>query len=62
VEAAVEGNAIGQPDTGIPRRVLKGGSRLCAPSDRLRCRPAARQGEAADTSACHIGFRCIVRA
>ena len=43
------------------RRVVKGGSHLCAPNYCLRYRPAARQGEAVDTSACHIGFRCIVR-
>ena len=46
----------------IPRRVIKGGSHLCAPSYCLRYRPAARQGEAIDTSTSHLGFRCIVRA
>ena len=45
----------------IPRRVIKGGSHLCAPGYCLRYRPAARQGEAVDSSACHIGFRCVVR-
>jgi formylglycine-generating enzyme required for sulfatase activity len=45
----------------IPRRVVKGGSHLCAPNYCLRYRPAARQGEAVDTSACHIGFRCVLR-
>jgi formylglycine-generating enzyme len=45
----------------IPRRVIKGGSHLCAPNYCLRYRPAARQGEAIDTSTGHIGFRCIVR-
>lgn len=45
----------------IPRKVLKGGSHLCAPNYCLRFRPAARQGEAIETSACHIGFRCILR-
>jgi formylglycine-generating enzyme len=45
----------------IPRRVIKGGSHLCAPNYCLRYRPAARQGEAIDTSTCHIGFRCVVR-
>jgi formylglycine-generating enzyme len=46
----------------IPRRVIKGGSHLCAPSYCcLRYRPAARQGEAVDTSTGHIGVRCIVR-
>jgi sulfatase modifying factor 1 len=46
----------------IPRRVIKGGSHLCAPNYCLRYRPAARQGEAVDTSTGHIGFRCLVRA
>jgi formylglycine-generating enzyme required for sulfatase activity len=45
----------------IPRRVIKGGSHLCAPNYCLRYRPAARQGEAVDTSTVHLGFRCIVR-
>ena len=45
----------------IPRKVVKGGSHLCAPNYCLRYRPAARQGEAVDTSATHIGFLCIVR-
>jgi formylglycine-generating enzyme required for sulfatase activity len=45
----------------IPRRVIKGGSHLCAPNYCLRYRPAARQGEAVDTSTGHIGFRCIIR-
>jgi formylglycine-generating enzyme required for sulfatase activity len=45
----------------IPRRVIKGGSHLCAPNYCLRYRPAARQGEAIDTSTGHIGFRCVVR-
>ncbi len=43
------------------RRVLKGGSHLCAPNYCLRCRPAARQPQDEDSSASHIGFRCIVR-
>jgi formylglycine-generating enzyme required for sulfatase activity len=41
--------------------VVKGGSHLCAPNSCLRFRPAARQGEAADTSTSHIGFRCVMR-
>jgi formylglycine-generating enzyme len=45
----------------IPRRVIKGGSHLCAPNYCLRYRPAARQAEGVDTSTQHIGFRCIVR-
>jgi formylglycine-generating enzyme required for sulfatase activity len=46
----------------FPRRVIKGGSHLCAPNYCLRYRPAARQGETVDTSTSHIGFRCVVRA
>ena len=45
----------------IPRRVIKGGSHLCAPSYCLRYRPAARQGEPVDSSTSHIGFRCVIR-
>jgi formylglycine-generating enzyme len=44
------------------RRVVKGGSHMCAPSYCLRFRPAVRQGETTDTSTSHIGFRCVVRA
>ena len=51
----------GEPGAHIPRRVIKGGSHLCAPSYCLRYRPAARQGEAVDTSTSHLGFRCVVR-
>jgi formylglycine-generating enzyme len=50
-----------QPGDPIPRRVIKGGSHLCAPNYCLRYRPAARQAEAVDTSTQHIGFRCIAR-
>jgi sulfatase modifying factor 1 len=32
-----------------------------APNYCLRYRPAARQGEAVDTSTAHLGFRCILR-
>jgi formylglycine-generating enzyme required for sulfatase activity len=50
-----------QPGERFPRKVIKGGSHLCAPNYCLRYRPAARQGEAIDTSTAHIGFRCVVR-
>jgi formylglycine-generating enzyme required for sulfatase activity len=50
-----------QPNIKIPRKVLKGGSHLCAPSYCRRYRPAARYAEAVETSASHIGFRCVVR-
>jgi len=45
----------------IPRRVMKGGSHLCAPNYCRRYRPAARMAQPVDTSTCHLGFRCIVR-
>jgi hypothetical protein len=51
----------GQPGESIPRRVVKGGSHLCAPSYCLRYRPAARQAQAIETSTGHIGFRCVLR-
>jgi formylglycine-generating enzyme required for sulfatase activity len=45
----------------IPRKVLKGGSHLCAPNYCRRYRPAARYPEPVDTSTSHVGFRCIRR-
>jgi sulfatase modifying factor 1 len=50
----------GAPVT-LPRKVVKGGSFLCAPNYCLRYRPAARMGQTIDTSTCHVGFRCIRR-
>jgi formylglycine-generating enzyme required for sulfatase activity len=45
----------------IARKVMKGGSHLCAPNYCRRYRPAARMAQAVDTSTSHLGFRCIVR-
>jgi formylglycine-generating enzyme required for sulfatase activity len=45
----------------MPRKVVKGGSFLCAPSYCRRYRPAARMAQGLDTSTCHLGFRCVVR-
>jgi sulfatase modifying factor 1 len=45
----------------IPRRVLKGGSHLCAPNYCRRYRPAARHAHPIDTSTSHVGFRCVLR-
>jgi formylglycine-generating enzyme required for sulfatase activity len=45
----------------IPRKVMKGGSYLCAPNYCRRYRPAARMAQPIDTATCHLGFRCIVR-
>ena len=62
---ATRGSRATRPAPRLARRsrgrVIKGGSHLCAPNYCLRYRPAARQGEAVDTSTGHIGFRCIIR-
>ena len=50
-----------QPAIKIPRKVLKGGSHLCAPNYCRRYRPAARHPEPVDTSTSHVGFRCVMR-
>jgi formylglycine-generating enzyme required for sulfatase activity len=50
-----------QPAVRIPRKVLKGGSHLCAANYCLRYRPAARSPQMIDTGMSHIGFRCVIR-
>ncbi len=50
-----------QPQFPIPRKVIKGGSHLCADSYCQRYRPAARRPQMIDTGMSHIGFRCIAR-
>ena len=50
-----------QPHNRIPRKVMKGGSHLCAPNYCQRYRPAARLSQPVDTSTSHLGFRCVVR-
>jgi sulfatase modifying factor 1 len=50
-----------QPQLSIPRKVMKGGSHLCAPNYCQRYRPAARMPQAIDTGTSHLGVRCIVR-
>ena len=50
-----------QPHIRIPRKILKGGSHLCAPNYCRRYRPAARHPQPVDTSTSHVGFRCIMR-
>ncbi|MDE1916578.1 MAG: formylglycine-generating enzyme family protein [Sphingomonadales bacterium] len=49
------------PQVKIPRKVIKGGSHLCAPNYCQRYRPAARHPQSIDSSTSHIGFRCVVR-
>jgi formylglycine-generating enzyme len=49
------------PEVRIPRKVIKGGSFLCAPNYCRRYRPAARMAQPVDTSTCHVGLRLIIR-
>lgn len=58
---AIDASADPASPVAMPRRVLKGGSHLCAPNYCQRYRPAARWPQAIDTSTSHIGFRCIIR-
>ena len=51
-----------QPQFAVPRKVVEGGSFLCADSYCRRYRPAARRPQMVDTGMSHIGFRCVVRA
>jgi formylglycine-generating enzyme required for sulfatase activity len=48
-----------QPQFAVPRKVIKGGSFLCADTYCLRYRPAARRPQAVDTGMSHVGFRCV---
>jgi formylglycine-generating enzyme required for sulfatase activity len=54
----VDGGVLDEP---IPRKVIKGGSHLCAPNYCRRYRPAARLAQPVDTSTSHVGFRCVLR-
>ena len=49
-----------QPQFPIPRKVIKGGSHLCADTYCRRYRPAARRPQMIDTGMSHAGFRCVV--
>jgi sulfatase modifying factor 1 len=49
------------PGPRVARKVIKGGSYLCAPNYCQRYRPAARYPQATDTTTSHIGFRCVLR-
>lgn len=40
------------------RRIVKGGSYLCADNCCMRYRPSAVMGQTLDTATCHMGFRC----
>lgn len=53
--------AANTPELKIVRKIIKGGSYLCAQNYCQHDRPAARMAQAVDTPMCHVGFRCIVR-
>jgi formylglycine-generating enzyme required for sulfatase activity len=50
-----------QPQFRVPRKVIKGGSFLCADTYCQRYRPAARRPQMVDTGMSHIGIRCVRR-
>ncbi len=50
-----------QPQFRVPRKVIKGGSFLCADNYCQRYRPAARRPQMIDTGMSHVGFRTIRR-
>ncbi|MFT8722805.1 MAG: formylglycine-generating enzyme family protein [Acetobacter malorum] len=56
--------SLDREDGAVPvgRKVLKGGSHLCAANYCQRYRPAARHPQTIESATSHIGFRCIVRA
>ena len=59
--SAAESVDPGQPQFPVPRRVVKGGSFLCADVYCRRYRPAARRPQPVDTGMSHLGFRCAQR-
>ncbi|MEM9964785.1 MAG: formylglycine-generating enzyme family protein [Asticcacaulis sp.] len=55
---SIDRSQSGKP---FPRKVIKGGSHLCAENYCRRYRPAARHPQAIDSTTSHVGFRCIIR-
>ncbi|MGB6185398.1 MAG: formylglycine-generating enzyme family protein [Sphingopyxis granuli] len=54
-----ESDAFDPANPGLPSRVMKGGSYLCAPNYCQRYRPAARTGRDAGMGASNVGFRLV---
>lgn len=46
-------------EPGVPKRVMRGGSFLCAESSCVGYRPSARMKSSPDTGLFHVGFRCV---
>jgi len=61
ITAEVESYALSAPEPRIPRKVMKGGSHLCALNYCQRYRPAARYPQPIDSPTSHVGFRCVRR-
>lgn len=61
-EGPDESDSFDPRQPGIPAKVIKGGSHLCAPNWCMRYRPAARQAREVTSGTSHIGFRTISRA
>jgi formylglycine-generating enzyme len=55
-----EAQSVDPRQPGLPAKVIKGGSHLCAPNYCMRYRPAARQARETDSGTSHIGFRTVV--
>jgi sulfatase modifying factor 1 len=60
-DGGLEGSIDRRDPARIPRKVMKGGSHLCAPNYCRRYRPAARMAQPIDTSTSHLGFRLVLR-
>ncbi len=54
-----ENDAYDPGNPGMPSRVIKGGSYLCAPNYCRRYRPAARTGRDSGMGASNVGFRLV---
>lgn len=61
-EGPGEADSFDPRQPGIPAKVIKGGSHLCAPNWCMRYRPAARQPREIDSGTSHIGFRTVSKA
>jgi formylglycine-generating enzyme required for sulfatase activity len=55
------GSIVKSDPARVPRKVMKGGSHLCAENYCRRYRPAARYAQPVDTTTGHVGFRCVLR-
>ena len=58
-EGPSETDAYSGVDSGVPARVMKGGSYLCAPNYCRRYRPESRQGNDPGLGSSNVGFRLV---